>query len=237
MGNAMGNADQRRKLFPKGPVKGLLPRELFGAVAAKGNTIQTADVFAQYSTLLQASLASARSQLDCGFIPRAYAPRRNAATGTTTRRSSLGGGTGEEAGAVAVQDAGAVAAQNLAQTTLTQNEPEHFRAHGRREVANRAALAAAEEAAAGGGRTMVQTTLTQAARRGDAGLAMLGRLLHADFVPENVDAAAAAVHLREESQDERTPPPTSPPEARGSGGHVDDWRCMPFKPLVPKCRR
>ena len=147
----------------------------------------------------------------------------------------------EEAGAVAAQDA--VAAQNVGQTThqvtLTQNVPEHFGAHGRREVANRAAVAAAEEAAAeGGDRTMVQTTLTQAARRDTLGLAMLGRLLHHDdFVPENVNAAAAAPPLREESPDERTPPPASPPEARGSGGQVDEDGYYPFKRLMPKRRR
>ena len=47
----------------------------------------------------------------------------------------------------------------------------------------------------------------------------------------------AMVKEHEESEDEQTPPPASPPEARGSGGQVDEWGCMPFKLLVPKRRR
>ena len=63
---------------------------------------------------------------------------------------------------------------------------------------------------------MIQTTLTQPERRRVAGLAALGRLLHAE-PPVDVDA----LPLREESEDEQTPPPASSPEARGSGGQVD----------------
>ena len=95
MGNTGSTAERRRALshFPKGQVEGLLSRELFGVFNPSTRDMLKPEVFAPLSSLLETCLKRARSQVSCGFIPKAYAPRRAATLGTVTRRNSLGGAT------------------------------------------------------------------------------------------------------------------------------------------------